>query len=88
MEKCDTIILFDLPTEVCLDGAKSRIGTEREDLPWIETEETFESEFKQWIVEFSNKSLPEIYNLLEKYNDKKIVIFKSRLEANLYLKNL
>lgn len=77
-----------MPTEVCLDGAKSRIGTEREDLPWIETEETFESEFKQWIVEFSNKSLPEIYNLLEKYNDKKIVIFKSRLEANLYLKNL
>ena len=75
-----------MPTEVCLDGAKSRIGTEREDLPWIETEETFESEFKQWIVEFSNKSLPEIYNLLEKYNDKKIVIFKSRLEANLYLK--
>mgnify|MGYP006947001923 FL=1 len=49
-----------MPTEVCLDGAKSRIGTEREDLPWIETEETFESEFKQWIVEFSNKSLPEI----------------------------
>lgn len=31
MEKADTIILFELPTEVCLDGAKARIGTQRED---------------------------------------------------------
>ena len=88
MEKSDTIILFYLPTEVCLEGAKSRIGTKREDLPWIETETTFESEFKQWIVEFSEKSLPEIYNLLEKYKDKEIVIFKSREDEKFYLNNL
>ena len=88
IEKSDTIILFDLPTEVCLEGAKSRIGTKREDLPWIETEKTFESEFKQWIVEFSEKSLPEIYNLLEKYKDKEIVIFKSREDEKFYLNNL
>ena len=88
MEKSDTIILFDLPTEVCLEGTKSRIGTKREDLPWIETEKTFESEFKQWIVEFSEKSLPEIYNLLEKYKDKEIVIFKSREDEKFYLNNL
>lgn len=88
MEKSDTIILFDLPAEVCLEGAKSRIGTKREDLPWIETEKTFESEFKQWIVEFSEKSLPEIYNLLEKYKDKEIVIFKSREDEKFYLNNL
>ena len=88
MKKCDTIILFDLPTDVCLEGAKMRIGTKREDLPWIETEVTFESEFKQWIVEFYNKSLPRIYNLLGKYNDKEIVIFKSREETDFYLGDL
>lgn len=33
-------------------------------------ESTFASEFKQWIVGFSKKSIPEIYNLLEKYNEK------------------
>jgi adenylate kinase family enzyme len=88
MKECDLIILFDLPTKVCLEGAKSRIGTKREDMPWVETEETFEGEFKQWIQEFSDKSLPEIYQLLEKYKDKEVVIFKSREEANLYLENL
>ena len=79
MKECDLIILFDLPTKV---------GTKREDMPWVETEETFEGEFKQWIQEFSDKSLPEIYQLLEKYKDKEVVIFKSREEANLYLENL
>lgn len=85
MEKADTIILFDLPTEVCLDGAKARIGTKREDLPWIETEETFEGEFKQWIEEFSEKQLPEIYSLLEKYRDKEIVVFRSREDADVFI---
>lgn len=85
MEKADTIILFDLPTEVCLDGAKARIGTKREDLPWIETEETFEGEFKQWIEDFSEKQLPEIYSLLEKYRDKEIVVFRSREDADVFI---
>jgi len=85
MEKADTIILFDLPTEVCLDGAEARIGTKREDLPWIETEETFEGEFKQWIEDFSEKQLPEIYSLLEKYRDKEIVVFRSREDADVFI---
>lgn len=85
MEKADTIILFDLPTEVCLDGAKARIGTKREDLPWIETEETFEGEFKQWVEDFSEKQLPEIYSLLEKYRDKEIVVFRSREDADVFI---
>ena len=88
MKECDLIILFDLPTKVCLESVKSRIGTKREDMPWVETEETFEGEFKQWIQEFSDESLPEIYQLLEKYKDKEVVIFKSREEANFYLENL
>ena len=88
MKECDLIILLDLPTKVCLESVKSRIGTKREDMPWVETEETLEGEFKQWIQKFSDKSLPEIYQLLEKYKDKEVVIFKSREEANFYLENL
>lgn len=42
MKECDLIILFDLPTQVCLEGVKSRIGTKREDMPWVETAETLE----------------------------------------------
>lgn len=84
LKKCDTVFLFDLPVEVSLAGAKARIGTKREDMPWTETE--LDDDFRQWIVDFPQKQLPEIYGLLEKYNDKNIVIFKSRQEAETYLK--
>ncbi len=32
-KKCDTIFLLDYPVSVCLEGAKSRIGKKREDMP-------------------------------------------------------
>ncbi len=35
---CDTIFLFDLPTETCIQGAISRLGTSRYDVPWIDAE--------------------------------------------------
>ncbi|WP_432650231.1 adenylate kinase [Huintestinicola sp.] len=84
LRKCDTVFLFDLPVEVCLSGAKARVGTKREDMPWTETE--FDEEFRQWIVDFPKKQLPEIYGLLEKYKDKNIVVFRSRQDAETYLK--
>lgn len=28
--------MLDFPTQVCLEGAKSRIGQKRDDLPWVE----------------------------------------------------
>ena len=84
LENCDTIFLLDYPLEVCLAGAKARIGTKREDIPWIETE--FDQEFKQWILDFPKDQLPIIYQLLEKYKKNRTVhIFKSREEAEHYL---
>lgn len=70
-----------------MQGATDRIGKERYDLPWLETE--LDPEFAGFIEEFKEKSLPKIYNLLEKYkNEKQIVIFKSREEADEYLENV
>lgn len=84
LKECDTVFLLDFPTEVCLSGAESRIGKKREDLPWTETE--FDSEFRQFIIDFSENQLPEIYRLLEKYRkNKNIVIFHSRKETDDYL---
>ena len=84
MKECDTIFLLDYPLEVCLAGAESRIGKKRDDLPWVE--EKLDDEFKQVIINFSKEKLPQIYELLEKYKDsKRIVIFKSREEANDYI---
>lgn len=85
LKECDTVFLLDFPTEVCLSGARERIGTKREDLPWVESE--LDEEFKEWITDFSKEQLPRIYELLEQYgSDKNVVIFKSREEADEYLK--
>ncbi len=86
MKACDTVFFLDFPLEVCLAGAKARIGKEREDMPWVETE--LDEEFRQWIVDFSRDQLPAIYELLEKYQDnREIIVFQSRDEADAYLKN-
>ena len=70
--------------EVCLAGAEERIGKKREDLPWIETE--FDEEFRQWILDFPKDQLPVIYEMTEQYrNEKKIIVFRSREEAEDFL---
>ena len=53
--ECDAVILFDLPAQVCLQGAISRIGKERYGMPWIETE--LDPKFAADILEFGSKSL-------------------------------
>lgn len=86
MKACDTVFLLDYPLEICLSGAATRIGAKREDMPWVETE--FDEEFRQWILDFSKEQLPVIYELLEKYREnKRIYVFKSRTEAEEYVKN-
>ena len=84
MRECDTIFLLDYPIEVCLAGAESRVGKKRDDLPWVE--EKLDDEFKKGILNFSKEKLPQIYDLIEKYKDnKKVIIFKSREEAESYI---
>ena len=86
LKECDTVFLFDLPTEVCLQGAIDRLGKERYDMPWIDTE--LDPTFKQEIENFASEMLPFIYNLLEKYRqNKEIVVFVSRKDAEDYIKN-
>ena len=81
---CDTVFMFDLSVEVCLDGAISRIGKGRYDIPWIETE--LDPNFKRELEEFPSKNLPTIYALIDKYKDcKTVVIFKTREQADAFL---
>lgn len=87
LKECDTVFLLDFPTEVCLEGAKSRIGKKRDDLPWIE--EKLDENFEQHIIKFANEKLPQIYKLLDKYKiHRNIIIFKSRDEADSYIYNM
>ena len=85
LKECDTVFLLDYPVDVCIRGAEDRVGTKRDDLPWVE--ESLNEEFRKCILEFPNTKLIKIYNLLNKHkNTKEIIIFKTREEADKYLK--
>ena len=87
LQQCDTVFLFDLPTEICIQGATERLGKGRYDLPWIEKEP--DREFEGFIKDFSKTSLPKIYELLDKYKENRsIFVFKSREEADEYIRLL
>lgn len=87
LKECDTVFLFDLLTEICIQGATERLGKGRYDLPWIEKE--LDPEFEGFIKSFSKTSLPKIYELIDKHKENKSVfVFKSREDADEYLKNI
>lgn len=87
MKQSDTVFLFDLPVEVCLQGVTDRVGKERYDLPWLETQ--VDPEFRQFIEDFPKDTLPYIYELIKKYKDEKsVIIFKSREEADEFIEKL
>ena len=82
LKECDTVFLFDLPLAECLAGVETRIGTKREDMPWVEEE--FDPEFRDWVLRFPQDVLPKVYALLEQYSNRNIVIFHSREEVNAF----
>lgn len=87
LKECDTVFLLDFPTEICVEGAKSRVGKQREDLPWIEKD--FDETFKETIINFRNEKLPQIYEMLDKYKEgRNIIIFKSREETNKFIEKI
>lgn len=81
---CDTVFFLDFDTEVCLDGLAERRGKPRPDMPWIE-DDTVDEEFVSFVKEYNEKSRPKVFELLNKYSDKNIVIFTSREEADKFL---
>ena len=86
VKACDTVILLDYDLEVSLEGATSRIGKKRDDMPWQEDE--LNEEFKNKILSFREEKLPEIYKILDEYKDEKeIIIFKNREESNNFLES-
>ncbi len=86
LERCDTVFFFNLPTEVCVEGIKNRVGTVRPDMPWVERE--VDGEFLAFVKGFNETETAKILERLEKYPDKNVVVFKSRKDADTYLNSL
>ena len=83
---CDLLIFLDYPAEVCLEGVRARRGQKRSDMPWVE--EGDDEEFLEFIRAFETESRPRILELIGKYPDKAVVTFRSREEAEGYLREL
>ena len=83
---CDTVFFLDYSPEVCLAGIDARRGKSRPDMPWVETEG--DEEFIAFIKNYSTDSRPKVIELLGRYSDKNIVIFKTRAEADAFLKTM
>ena len=85
MKECDTVFFLDYPVDICVDGIKKRKGTPRPDMPWIETED--DEEFLKFIRNYNMQNRPQVMELLKKYSDKNIYIFKNRNEAEQFLES-
>lgn len=86
LEACDAVFFLDYPVEVCLAGAAARVGQKREEMPWVE--ETFDEEFRKFILDFHRSTRPVICRLLDTLGkDRNVVVFRSREEAERYFAN-
>ena len=83
---CDTVILLDYPTEICLDGIRERRGKPRDDMPWVETDE--DAELVDLVKRYSKDQRPNVLALLEKFCNKEVIVFKNRMEAAAFLVRL
>lgn len=88
LNACDTVFFLDYPTDVCLEGIRDRKGKSRTDMPWIEGTDEEDADFIGFVRDFALQSRPDILNLLNKYSDKNIYIFKSRCDADRFLQVL
>ena len=86
LEKCDTVFFLDLPTELCLDGIMRRSGKARSDMPWIE--ENVDPEFVEFVKSYNVENRPKVLELMGKYHEKNIIVFKSREESDDFLEKL
>ncbi len=88
LRACDTVFFLDYPLEVCLEGARSRQGKERADMPWVEPVGEMDAEFLAFIRDFNAVSRPKILALLGRYGDREIHVFRARAEADAFLASL
>lgn len=80
---CDTVILLDYDEAVCLAGVMARVGQTRPDMPWTESEP--DPELIALVRAYRTNDRPALLALLERYPEKRQIIFRSREEADAWL---
>ena len=72
LQRVDTAIFLDYPTELCLESVRGRIGKFRPDIPWIEEQE--DVEFMDYIRSYNETRRPAVLEIFSRYPDKKIYV--------------
>lgn len=88
LQDCDTVIFLDYSPDVCLDGIMKRRGKVRSDMPWTEKEDEEDEQFIEFVKSFASQSRPMIVELLDRYPQKEVFVFKDRDEADRFLDQL
>ena len=83
---CDTMILLDYDTDVCMQGIVNRVGQARPDIPW--TENTLDPELVAIVETYKERNNPVLAELFRKYPDREIHIFHTREEADAWLQSI
>ncbi len=86
LRACDTAVFLDFDTDVCMEGILQRIGKPRPDLPWIE--DAPDPELCALVSHYRETNRPVLLALLDQFPGIEKLVFVSRSEADLWLKNL
>ena len=77
---------LDYPEAVCMAGIRARVGQMRPDIPW--TESTLDPELVALVQNYRRDNRPQILSLIQKYPEKRALIFTSRDQAARWLSDL
>ncbi|MGN0533611.1 MAG: adenylate kinase [Eubacterium sp.] len=80
ISQADIIFFFDLPTEICIQGAKNREGNR----PEMPCQLPSNDELIDFIRNFNSEVKPKILELFDKYNSN-VITFHSHKEADDYI---
>ena len=81
---CDTVFFLDFDINICMDGLTQRLGKPRPDMPWIDYE--LDQELVARVQKYESENKPVLLSLFNKYPEKRVIVFKTRKEAEEWLR--
>ena len=86
LRACDTLIFLDYDEETCMTGLRQRVGQKRSDIPWVERK--LEQELVDLVYSYRQDNRPKLLSLMEKYPEKRTLVFHTRAEADAWLETI
>ena len=81
---CDTVFFLDFDINICMEGLTQRLGKPRPDMPWIDYE--LDLDLVKLVYKYETENKPVLLSLFKKYPEKRVIVFKTRKEAEEWIK--